>query len=153
MSGETKQRFDVDPVLVKISSYIPDEEIDLLFPFRNYNIQGRVREYKSSQLYRLHVLTMIKGIASFNKVCKEIKVTRAFRDFCHFKNKESVPVKRVLSEFRNYLKPHGFEEISRLMTLSFLNTIPLPGMKAAVPDATDMPANCKGFTKKNARVR
>jgi len=33
-----------------------------------------------------------------------------------------------------------------------LNVIPLPEIKVAVPDATDMPANCSGFTKKNASV-
>ena len=30
---ETKQRFDVDPDLEKISPHLPDEEINLLFPF------------------------------------------------------------------------------------------------------------------------
>src|SRR4030042_1616750 len=86
MNKDKKQRLDVDPVLEKISSHIPDDEIDFLFPFRSYNTQGRLREFKTSQLYRVHILTMIKGVTSFNKVCAEIKSRRFFRDFCHFKN-------------------------------------------------------------------
>lgn len=152
MSKETKQRFDVDSILEKISLHIPDDEIDFLFPFRNFNTQGRLRAFKTSQLYRAHILTMIKKVTSFNKVCIEFKSRRSFRDFCHFKNKKSTPIKRILSEFRDYLKPSGFEEITRLIVLTFLNTIKLPVIKVAVPDATDMPASCSGFTKKNANA-
>ena len=152
MNKDKKQRLDVDPILEKISSHIPDDEIDFLFPFTNYNTQGRLREFKTSQLYRVHILTMIKGVTSFNKVCAEIKTRRSFRDFCHFKNKKSTPIKRILSEFRDYLKPSGFKEITRLITLTFLNTVKLPAIKVAVPDATDMPASCSGFAKKNANA-
>ena len=152
MSKDTKQRFDVDPILEKISSHIPDDEIDLLFPFRNYNTQGRIREFKTSQLYRVHILTMIKGVTSFNKVCAEFKSRRSFRDFCRFKNKKFTPTNRILSQFRDYLKPSGFEEVTRLITLTFLNTVKLPVIKVAVPDATDMPASCSGFAKKNANA-
>jgi hypothetical protein len=91
-------------------------------------------------------------VIPFNKVCAEIKSRRSFRDFCRFKNKKFTPIKRVLSEFRDYLKPSGFEEITRLITLSLLNTVKLPVIKIAVPDATDMPATCSGFTKKNANA-
>jgi len=152
MNKYTAQRFDVDLILEKISSHIPDNEIDSLFPFRKFNTQGRLREFKASQLYRAHILTMIKGVTSFNKVCSEIKTRRSFRDFCRFKNKKSTPIKRVLSEFRDHLKPSGFEEITRLITVTFLNTVELPLIKVAVPDATDMPASCSGFAKKNVNA-
>jgi len=149
MNKNTKQRFDVDPILEKISPHIPDDEIDFLFPFRNFNTQGRIRAFKTSQLYRAHILIMIKEITSFNKLCAEFKLRRSFRDFCRFKNKRFTPTNRILSEFRDHLKPSGFEEITRLITLVFLNTVELPFIKVAVPDATDMSANCSGFTKKN----
>ena len=58
----------------------------------------------------------------------------------------------MLSEFRDHLTPSGFGKIAQLLTSNFLNVIPLPEIKVAVPDATDMPANCSGFTKKNASV-
>ncbi len=152
MNKNAKQRFDVDPILEKISPHIPDEEIDFLFPYRNFNTQGRSRSFKTSQLYRAHILTLIKGITSFNKMCNEFKFRRSFRDFCRFRNKNSTPTNRILSEFRGRLKPSGFEEIARLITLTFVNTIKLPVIKIAVPDATDIPANCKGFAKKNAHA-
>jgi len=137
MNKDIKQRFDVDPILEKISPHIPDDEIDFLFPFRNFNSQGRVRAFKTSQLYRAHILAMIKEITSFNKLCAEFRSRRSFRDFCRFKNKRLTPTNRILSEFRGYLKASGFEEITRLITVIFL---------------TDMPANCSGFRKKNAHA-
>ncbi|MHC4256643.1 MAG: transposase [Planctomycetota bacterium] len=153
MNKNVKQRFDVDPVLEKISPHIPDEEIDFLFPYRNFSTQGRLRAFKTSQLYRAHILTLIKGVTSFNKVCAEFKSRRSFRDFCRFKNKDFTPTNRILSEFRRRLKPSGFEEITRLIALTFLDTVKLPVIKIAVPDATDMPASCNGFAKKNAHVQ
>ena len=152
MKKNPKQRFDVDPILEKISHHIPDEEIDFLFPYRNINTQGRSKSFKTSQLYRAHILSLIKGVTSFNKMCSEFKFRRSFRDFCRFKNKNATPTNRILSEFRGRLNPSGFEEITRLITLTFLNTIKQPLIKVAVPDATDMPANCKGFAKKNVHA-
>jgi hypothetical protein len=148
----TRQRFDVDPKLEQISPHIPDEEINFLFPFRKFNTQGRRRKFKTSQLYRAHILAMLKGIPSFNKLCRELKTRRSFRDFCLFKNKKSTPPKRMLSEFRDHLKPSGFEKIAHLIATNLLNMIPLPDLHVAIPDATDMPANCSGFAKKNAIV-
>jgi len=152
MTKGTKQRFDVDPVLEKISHYIPDDEIDFLFPFRNFNIQGRKRTFKTSQLYRAHILTMLKEVTSFNKLRAEFKSRRSFRDFCHFKNRQSTPTTRILSEFREYLEPSGFRKITQLITAAFFNTVKLPIVTVAVPDATDIPAHCSGFAKKNVHA-
>jgi hypothetical protein len=149
---DTRQRFDFDPILEKISHHIPDEEINLLFPFKKFNTQGRSRKFKTSQLYRAHILSMLKGIHSFNKLCAEFKTRRAFRDFCLFRNKQLIPTKRMLSEFRDHLKPSGFEKIAQLLASNFLNVVSLPEVNVTIPDATDMPAKCRGFAKKNASV-
>jgi hypothetical protein len=147
-----RQRFDVDPILKNISPHIPDEEINSLFPFRKFNTQGHRREFKSNQLYRAHILAMIKGIPSFNKLCLEFKTRRSFREFCFFKNQKATPTNRILSEFRDHLQSAGFEKIAQLMTLNILAVVPLPRMKIAIPDGSDMPAKCNGFAKKNASV-
>jgi Transposase domain (DUF772) len=152
MNKNAKERFDVDPILENISPHIPDVEINSLFPFRKFNTQGHRREFKSDQLYRAHILAMIKGILSFNKLCAEFKTRRSFREFCRFKNRKMTPTNRILSEFRDHLQPSGFEKIAQLMTLNFLAVVPLPRMKIAIPDGSDMPANCDGFAKKNANV-
>lgn len=91
---------------------------------------------------------MLKGIYSFNKLCAEFETRRAFRDFCLFRNKNFIPTKRMLSEFRDHLKPPGFGTIAQLLTSNFLNVIPLPEIKVAVSEPTYMPANCRGFAKK-----
>jgi hypothetical protein len=95
---------------------------------------------------------MMKGIPSFNRLCEEFKIRRSFRDFCRFSNRKMIPTNHILSNFRDHLKPSGFEKIAQLITLNFLNTISFPSILVAVPDATDMPANCRGFAKKNANV-
>jgi hypothetical protein len=152
MDRNTRHRFDVDPVLEKIFPHIPDEEINSLFPFRKFHVQGRVREFQSSQLYRTHILAMIKSNPSFNRLCEEIKIRRSFRDFCRFPNRKMTPTNHILSDFRDYLKPSGFEKVAQMITLNFLKVVPLPNLCVGVPDATDMPANCRGFAKKNAPV-
>ena len=58
----------------------------------------------------------------------------------------------MLSEFRDHLAPSGFGRIAQLLVSNFLNVVPLPEIKVTIPDATDMPANCSGFSKKNAFV-
>ena len=85
----TKQRFDFDPILGKISHHIPDEEINLLFPFKKFNIQGRSRKFKTSQLYRAHILAMLKGIPSFNKLCAEFKTEGLFGIFAFLETRSS----------------------------------------------------------------
>jgi len=147
-----RQRFDVDPILKNISPHIPDEEINFLFPFRKFHTQGHRRDFQSNQLYRAHILAMFKGIPSFNKLCAEFKTRRSFREFCRFKNQKMTPTNRILSEFRDHLQPSGFEKIAQLMTLNILAVVPLPRMKIAIPDGSDMPAKCNGFAKKNASV-
>jgi hypothetical protein len=145
----TNQRFDVDSILERISPHIPDEEINFLFPFRKFHTQGRRRMFKkTSQLYRAHIVAMLRGIPSFNHLCTELRTRRSFRDFCLFKSKKFIPSRRMLSEFREHLKPSGFEEIAQLITANFLSVIPLPVIKVGIPDATDMPASCSGFAKK-----
>jgi hypothetical protein len=152
MKKNLRQRFDVDPILRNISPHIPDEEINTLFPFRKFNTQGHRREFQSNQLYRAHILAMMKGIPSFNKLCSEFKTRRCFREFCLFQNQKTTPTNRILSEFRDHLQPSGFEKVAQLMTRNFLAVVPLPRMKIAIPDGSDMPAKCNGFAKKNASV-
>ena len=50
------------------------------------------------------------------------------------------------------MRPSGFEKITHLITATLLQVLSLPKIKVAIPDATDMPANCRGFGKKNVPV-
>lgn len=85
MSNRPKQRFDVDPFLERISEVIPNDEIDERLS--NFRSRGRPKKFKPSQLYCSHLLALLKQIPSFNKVCEQLKIQRALRDFCHFRNK------------------------------------------------------------------
>jgi hypothetical protein len=58
--------------------------------------------------------------------------------FNHF-SKSDFP-NRILSEFPDHFQPTEFEKIAQLTILNFLAVVPLPQMKIAIPDISDMPA-------------
>jgi hypothetical protein len=59
-----KQRYDFDPFLEEISKLIPDEAIDTIFPRGFTKRKGRPEIFKTSQLFRVHVVAMLKQIQS-----------------------------------------------------------------------------------------
>ena len=56
-----------DPALLIISKVHPDRWIDDQWP--RPRRQGRHRPWATSQVVRLHLLTLIKGLGSFNRTC------------------------------------------------------------------------------------
>jgi len=140
--------YDLDPVLDSISDFIPDGEIDFLFPKRTHRIQGPSRRLKSSQLYRAHVLSMQKGIYSFKRLSEVINHHRSYREFCLMANQYQSPTMRMFSEFRSYLGASGFQEISHLLFLMVCAVVGTPDFIVGVPDSTDLPARCQEYSKK-----
>jgi len=61
MDKNIRHRFDVDPILEKISPHIPDEEINYLLPFRRCHVQGRIREFQSRSYFYLQAWRLIQN--------------------------------------------------------------------------------------------
>jgi hypothetical protein len=144
---------DLDTGLDNISDFIPDNEIDFLFPKKTHRIQGPSRRLKSSQLYRAHILSMQKGIYSFKRLSEVIKHHRPYREFCLLANQHQSPTMRMFSEFRSYLGASGFQEISHLLLLMVCAVIRTPDFVVGVPDSTDLPARCQEYSKKRLPPR
>lgn len=147
-----KQRYDSDPFLEEISRFIPDGAIDTLFPRGFSKQRGPQNIFKTSQLFRVHLLTMLKQIPSFNKLCRELKIQRSWRDFCGLKNKYKVPNVWILSQFRRKFGDSGLIRINELLFLILSKVLKFPRLLIAVPDSTGLEAACYGFRKKNANV-
>jgi hypothetical protein len=140
--------YELNPGLDSISHFIPDDEIDFLFPKKTHRVQGPSRRLKSSQLYRAHILSMQKGIYSFKRLSEVMKHHRPYREFCLLANQHQSPTMRMFSEFRSYLGASGFREISHLLFLMVCAVIGTPDFVVGVPDATDLPASCQEYSKK-----
>ena len=76
-----RQRYDHDPFLEEISKVIPDNAIDAIFPRGFMRRRGPRDKFSTSQLFRTHLLVMLKQISSFNKLCAELRIRRSLRDF------------------------------------------------------------------------
>ncbi len=145
-----RQRYDHDPFLEEISRVIPDDAIDTIFP-RGFSKRRGPREvFKTSQLFRIHLVAMLKQVPSFNKVNGELKIRRSLRDFCKLKNKADIPGTKILSKFKRKLGDSGLIRINELLLLTLFKVLKLPRPLVAVPDSTDLEASCRGFPKKNA---
>lgn len=148
------KRFDVDEKLERFSKVIPDSEIDLKFPkLRPRKIwstnRGRRKIFSSSQLYRMHLVTLLKHIFSFNRLFIELKQRRLLRKFCNILNKYNIPNRRIFFEFRKYLKEEGFVKIKAMLLNRLLKILPLPQVIIGSVDSTDIEASCYGFRKKS----
>lgn len=148
------KRFDVDEKLEKFSKVIPDSEIDLEFPkLRPRKIwstnRGRPKIFSSSQLYRMHLVTLLKRICSFKKLPSELQQRRSLRNFCNISSKERLPNERILREFRRYLTEAGFVKIKVMLLSRLLKIFPLPQVIICSVDSTDIEASCYGFRKKS----
>lgn len=71
-----------DPELRRIAKVIPDRWLDEQWPQRRHNRQGRWQGLKTSQIVRIHLLVLLKGLGSFNRACHELKYNFDFRRFC-----------------------------------------------------------------------
>ena len=147
-----RQRYDLDPFLEEISKVIPDDAIDSIFPRGFTKRRGPRDLFRTSQLFRVHLLAMLKQIPSFNKLCSELQVRRSLRDFCSLKNRYETPNPWILSLFRMKLKDLGVIRINELLLLALFKVLKSPRLLVAVPDSTDLEAACRGFRKKNANA-
>jgi hypothetical protein len=147
-----KQRYDHDPFLEEISRVIPDDALDIIFPRGFTKQKGPKDIFKTSQLFRVHLIAMFKQIPSFNKLCAEFRIRRSLRDFCKMKSKYDIPNTRILSQFRTKVGDSGLIRINDLLLLILFKVLKLPRLLIVVPDSTDLEAACRGFRKKNAIV-
>ena len=89
----------MEPLLKKISAFIPDKKIDQELHF-SLPERGPRSPFKQSQLYRLHLLICLKRLVSFRQLREDMKHNQAWRSFSGLKNKKQIPSLDL--KFRQY---------------------------------------------------
>lgn len=137
-----------DPKLRQISRVIPDAWIDQEWPAKASPHQRRLREYRTSQLVRIHLLLLIKRIDSFNELCAELVHNRDLRRFCRLSLRVPAPVPATLSKWREQFGFLGWRKLHTHLVRLVLNTYPAAPVGVLVMDATDLPAAVRRTRKK-----
>jgi len=149
----SRPRYLPDPELERISQVIPDTSINEFLPSNYPGKRGKPFALTTSQYYRIHLLALVKGITSFNRLCPELLYHQGHRRFCKIKSIAKVPNSKTLSDFRKEIEPDAFALINDLLLERLFSIIPLPEVAVAVPDSTDLEASCSGHGKKNVPAK
>jgi hypothetical protein len=140
----SRPRYSPDPELERLSRVIPDASINEFFPSNYPGKRGKPFALTTAQYYRIHLLALVKGITSFNRLCSEL--------LCQLKSIAQVPKSKTLSDFRSELGTEAFALINDLLLERLFAVISLPAVAVTAPDSTDLEASCSGRGKKNVLV-
>lgn len=135
-----------DPELRVISKVVPDRWIDDAWP--RPQRQGRHRPLATSQLIRIHLLTLIKALGSFNRTCKELGHNTDFRRFCRLRRLGPAPTPGYLTQFRDGFGSSQWSVLQRHLLGAVAQLRPPSPLGLVVLDATDLPAAVRRTSKK-----
>lgn len=135
-----------DPQLLVISKVHPDRWLDDQWP--RSRSQGRYRPLATSQLVRIHLLTLIKALGSFNRACTELGHNTDFRRFCRLHPSQRAPTPGYLTQFREAFGPQGWTRLHRHLLGVATGLFPPLPLGPVVLDSTDLPAAVRCTSKK-----
>jgi hypothetical protein len=121
-----------------LSDYVPDEFINQLLPRRKG--VGRRCCFSAAQMWRVHLLSPLSGIHSYNGLVRLLPEQRAWRRFAHLSHRERTPDVRMLHEFRCRVGVGGLRAINDHLVVKLLKYLRAEQKSVAVIDATDLPA-------------
>lgn len=137
-----------DPDLRRISKVVPDRWIDEQWPMKRCPGVTRCRNLFTSQLVRIHLLSLIKRLGSFNRVSRELEHNMDFRRFCRLRNRERPPTPATLSKFRSAFGSTGWHSV-HLALIGFLTEVfAPPALGIVVLDSSDLPGAVRRTWKK-----
>jgi hypothetical protein len=140
-----------DTALLAISKVLPDRWLDDHWPMRR--TQGRRQPLSVSAMVRIHLLTLIKALGSFNAAGKELHHNLDFRRFCRLAAGQGVPTPSYLSRLREAMGLELWLALHRhLLQAAATLSVPSPA-GLLVPDATDLPAAVRRTSKKKTSPR
>jgi hypothetical protein len=125
-------------LLEMLSSYVPDGFINQLLP-RRWGV-GRRACFSASQLWRVHLLSPLARVYSYNGIVRLLPEQRAWRRFAFLSHRERTPDVRMLHEFRTRAGVSGLRAINDHLVMKLLKHLRRELKSVAVIDATDLPA-------------
>lgn len=132
-------------LLELVSPYVPDDFIHDLCP-RQFT-GGRRCALSAPQLWRLHLLALLTSTHSLNLVVAQLPEQAAWRRFC--RRRRHWPGVRMLHEFRRQIGVSGLRRINQHLLERLVRRQGVQPHAVALMDATDLPAACSGFKKKD----
>src|ERR1700719_971796 len=72
-----------------LSPYIPDSLINDLMP--RHRGRGRRQQLSPAQLYRIHLLSVLTPVHTFNQLLRMLPEQREWRRFARLPNRQAVP--------------------------------------------------------------
>ena len=137
-------------LLAVLDPYVPDAFIN-----EHWNLRltrGPHRSFSAAQLWRLHLLAVLTPSHSFNQLVALLAEQRAWREFARLPHRQRVPGVRMLNEFRSRVGVGGLRAINDWLRLPLIERAAGWSHPVALIDATDLPAACRGFKKKQPRL-
>jgi len=129
-----------------IDPHIPDDFINRHWHWRP--ARGQRPKFSAAQLFRLHLLVLLTPVHRFNLLLASLPEQRKWRAFAHLPNQRHLPDVRMVHEFRARMGVSGFREINDSLRQGFIEQAAGWDQTVALIDATDLPASCRGFKKK-----
>jgi hypothetical protein len=121
-----------------LSPFIPDEFINRSFLRRRP--PGRPLSFSPAQLWRLHLLSLLTPVHSFNLLVKILPEQKSWRRFARLPHRHRTPDVRMLNEFRTRFGVMGFRAINERLLEGILSDRKSLLKSVALIDATDLPA-------------
>lgn len=137
-------------LLEVLSPLIPDAFINRSFLRRK--TAGRPLAFSPSQLWRVHLLSLLTPVHSFNLLVKSLPEQRPWRLFAHLSHRERTPDVRMLNEFRTRFGVMGFRSVNEHLLEGILSNRKSILRSVALIDATDLQASTTDKKKERRRV-
>jgi len=133
-------------LLTLLSPYVPDTFINDLMP--RPRGRGRRGQFSPTQLYRVHLLSVLTPVHAFNHLVRLLSEQRAWRRFAHLSNRQEVPDVWSLNQFRERCGVSGWRRINEQLLRPMLPKFAGESLSVALIDATDLEAACSGHKKR-----
>jgi hypothetical protein len=133
---------------LRISKVLPDRWLDDQWP--QPRRQGRRQPWPVSQLVRVHLLALLKGLGAFNRVCRELAHNVDFRRFCRVGPRQCAPTPSCLSQFREAYGTELWPRLHRHLLSAVVALCPPSAAGLIVLDSTDLPAAVRRTSKKKS---
>lgn len=132
-------------LLEKLSPYVPDDLINSLCS--RVSGPGRPDVFSAAQLFRVHLLSLLTPVRSFNLLVELLSEHRSWRTFARLRNRQQVPGVRMLHEFRQTLDLTKLRCINEHLLAPLIEGTAGFAKTVAIIDSTDLPAATNAYKK------
>jgi hypothetical protein len=131
-----------------LSPFVPDSFINELLP--KHRDRGRQSQFNATQLYRVHLLSVLSPVHTFNRLLALLPERKGWRQFAHLANRRNLSDVWMLDQFRSRAGVSGLRRINEHLLERLLTRRPSHRQAVGMIDATDLEAACSGYKKRPA---